>query len=514
MTQAGAFFKISCMNSEINGKINKPEILAPAGSRQALEAAVKAGADAVYAGGPLFSARAFAGNFTAEEFVKAIEYCHLYDVKLYMAFNTLLKPEEVSGACEYMEPFYRAGLDGVIVQDTGVVKTIKENFPELPLHASTQMSISSSYGAKLLKEYGFTRIVPARELSLKEIISIKENVDIEIETFVHGAMCYAYSGRCLMSSFIGGRSGNRGRCAQPCRQLYAGNGRESLYAMSMKDMCTLEIIPQLCEAGINSFKIEGRMKKPEYVAAAVSAYRQAVDMHFENTFSKSRVQGLVRDMKDIYNRGGFSAGYYFTREGPEMLSMRRPNHDGLIIGTLERKAPPKLFIRLKEDVNPGDVLEIRGKENIELTAGGGSSGKAGELLEINGRDFGKLEPKSKVYRTRNNALIERLHNEILDKEMTLPAEAFVTARIGKPLRIILKTPDGKAFAEVKGNIIEEAANRPTGEAALKEKLGKTGGSGIRITTVQIEMDEKAFVPMSEFNELRRQAAGELKLSKK
>ncbi|MCF0142169.1 MAG: U32 family peptidase, partial [Parasporobacterium sp.] len=258
----------------------RPEVLAPAGTMEALIAAVNAGADAVYVGGSFFSARAFAGNFDEEELIRAIEFCHLYGVKLYMTVNTLLKSDEMERLPAYMEPYYHAGVDGIIVQDVGVAAVLKEHFPDLPLHGSTQMSITSRHGAALLKSMGFTRVVPARELSIEEIKNIKANVDIEIETFIHGAMCFAYSGKCLLSSYLGGRSGNRGRCAQPCRHMYKINtpsGTVNEYAMSLKDMNTLSLIPEIIAAGIDSLKIEGRMKKPEYVASTVAAYVKAVD---------------------------------------------------------------------------------------------------------------------------------------------------------------------------------------------------------------------------------------------
>ena len=212
--------------------LNKPEILAPAGSMEALHAAVNAGADAVYLGGSLFSARAFASNFDTTELLKAIDYCHIHNIKLYMAVNTLLKNTEISGLYDYILPFYREGVDGIIVQDMGVAGVLGRCFPDLPLHGSTQLSVSSEYGATLLKDMGFTRFVPSRELSLREIKDIRSAVDIEIETFVHGAMCFAYSGKCLFSSFAGGRSGNRGRCAGPCRKQYSVEGEKADYALA------------------------------------------------------------------------------------------------------------------------------------------------------------------------------------------------------------------------------------------------------------------------------------------
>ena len=346
----------------------RPEILAPAGTPAALLAAIRAGADAIYLGGSLFSARAFAGNFNQEELLKAIEDCHLFDVKLYMTVNTLMKEKEMSGLVSYMKPFYQAGLDGVIVQDVGCAKVLQEAFPDLALHASTQMSISSAYGAALLKAQGFKRVVPARELSLAELKEIKEESGIEIETFVHGAMCFSYSGKCLLSSFAGGRSGNRGRCAQPCRKCYdlLDVGAQE-YARSMKDRCILRILPDLIEAGIDSFKIEGRMKNPVYVASTVIAYKKARDYYlgsvaggaFDRKKYEDFIHPLEKELADIYNRGGFSKGYYYTEKGPEMMANERPNHTGVLIGRVERIVPPELFIRLTEDVYAQDVLEIR-----------------------------------------------------------------------------------------------------------------------------------------------------------
>ena len=330
----------------------RPEILAPAGTPAALLAAIRAGADAIYLGGSLFSARAFAGNFNQEELLKAIEDCHLFDVKLYMTVNTLMKEKEMSGLVSYMKPFYQAGLDGVIVQDVGCAKVLQEAFPDLALHASTQMSISSAYGAALLKAQGFKRVVPARELSLAELKEIKEESGIEIETFVHGAMCFSYSGKCLLSSFAGGRSGNRGRCAQPCRKCYdlLDVGAQE-YAMSMKDMCTLRILPDLIEAGIDSFKIEGRMKNPVYVASTVNAYKKARDYYLESvaggTFDRKKYEDFIRplekELADIYNRGGFSEGYYYTEKGPEMMANERAN-------TARLKTPVEFAMRTVREV--------------------------------------------------------------------------------------------------------------------------------------------------------------------
>ena len=247
-----------------------PEVLAPAGSYESFHAAIAAGADAVYLAGNLFGARAFAQNFSEEELLHVIDEAHLHGRKIYLTVNTLLKEKELEEKLyTYLEPYYNEGLDAVIVQDYGVLRFIRQHFPGLALHASTQMTVTGPEGASLLADYGVERVVPARELSLKEVETIKKATQMEMECFVHGALCYCYSGQCLMSSMIGGRSGTRGQCAQPCRLPYTYKGKNG-YLMSLKDICTLESIPDLIEHGIDSFKIEGRMKKPEYVAGVTA----------------------------------------------------------------------------------------------------------------------------------------------------------------------------------------------------------------------------------------------------
>ena len=245
------------------------EILAPAGSKESLKAAVCAGADAVYTGGAMFGARAYAKNLAEEELLDSIDYVHVHGRKLYLTVNTLLKDREIDCLYEYLYPYYMRGLDGVIVQDIGVIEFLKRYFPGLALHASTQMTITGADGAAFLKEQGITRVVPARELSLSEIRRMKEETGLEIECFVHGALCYCYSGQCLLSSMIGGRSGNRGQCAQPCRLPYHVEGGKAADLMSLKDLCTIDLLPELMEKGIDSFKIEGRMKKQDNVYTVI-----------------------------------------------------------------------------------------------------------------------------------------------------------------------------------------------------------------------------------------------------
>ena len=310
--------------------MNKVELLAPAGNYEAFLGAINAGADAVYLGGNKYGARAYADNFSEEEIISAIRYAHLFNRKVYLTINTLMKETEYEELCEYVKPLYINGLDGVIIQDLGAFFVLKKACPKLELHASTQMTLTGELGVSYLKEIGAHRVVPARELSLDEIKTIKENVDIEIECFVHGAMCYCYSGQCLFSSVLGGRSGNRGRCAQPCRlpYKYSKNGQES-YPFSLKDMCTIEFVPKLIEAGIDSFKIEGRMKKPEYAAGVTAIYRKYIDMYYEMGKAGYKVSKKdLEKLSKLYIRSEIQDGYYYRHNGKEMITPGKPSYSG------------------------------------------------------------------------------------------------------------------------------------------------------------------------------------------
>lgn len=301
------------------------EILAPAGDFDTLKAAVAAGADAIYLGGERFGARAFAKNFTEAELCQAIDYAHLHNRKIYLTVNTLVKEREFETVYTYLAPYYEQGLDAVIVQDIGVMDYIRRQFPGLSIHSSTQMTVTNAVSAAFLEQQGVERVVPARELSLLEIKEIRDVTNLEIECFVHGALCYSYSGQCLMSSLIGGRSGNRGQCAQPCRLSYSAEGKRPTDILSLKDLCTLREIPNLIEHGIDSFKIEGRMKQPAYVATVVEMYRRYRDLYLEK--GKERYQVKREDLERLqqaYQRRGYCNGYYYVHNGKEMLSLERP----------------------------------------------------------------------------------------------------------------------------------------------------------------------------------------------
>ncbi len=307
--------------SSLSKNKKRVELLSPAGDMESLKAALYAGADAVYLGGERYSARAFAKNFSEEELISALKLAHLLGRKVYLTLNTLLKDKEIEGVTDYVYPLYINGLDGIIVQDTGVIRVIRDAFPKLDIHASTQMSITDTEGIGLMKELSVTRVVPARELSLPELKRIHEETGMELECFIHGALCYSYSGKCLFSSLAGGRSGNRGRCAQSCRLPY--NGR---YYLSAKDICALGVIDKLIEAGVYSFKIEGRMKSPEYVAGVTGIYRKYIDLILsgekmpEYRADRERLIGL-------YTRGGSTEGYYFKRNGKDMITPLSPSYE-------------------------------------------------------------------------------------------------------------------------------------------------------------------------------------------
>lgn len=295
------------------------ELLAPAGNLEILKGVIESGADAVYVGGSMFGARAYANNFTEEELLEAIDFAHLRGVKVYLTVNTLIKNSEFSKLYDYLLPYYKRGLDAVIVQDLGVVKAIHEYFPSMELHTSTQMTVTGADGVRFLSQFGVTRVVMAREVSLAEMKSIHEETGMELEAFVHGALCYSYSGQCLFSSILGGRSGNRGRCAQPCRLPYTVEGKKDEYILSLKDMCGIKALDKLHDAGVYSLKIEGRMKQHEYACGVVKYYRSYID-------SKKPVSDADYDrIKALGNRCGFTDRYYFDHNGSDMVTYVKPN---------------------------------------------------------------------------------------------------------------------------------------------------------------------------------------------
>lgn len=487
------------------------EILAPAGSMECLKAAVAAGADAIYVGGSMFGARAYANNFTEEELLQAIDYVHLHGRKLFLTVNTLLKEHELEERLyKYLRPYYLRGLDAVIVQDVGVLTFIKEHFPGLPIHASTQMTITGVDGAKFLESQGVDRIVTARELSMKEVAKISEATDVEIESFVHGALCYCYSGQCLFSSFLGGRSGNRGQCAQPCRLLYQAEGdRKSQYLLSLKDICTLELIPEMAEAGIYSFKIEGRMKKPEYVAGVVSMYRKYADLYLSGMKPYVVEEKDKEILMDLYNRGGFHTGYYHTQNGREMVSLDRPNHAGVPAVKCVKKQGRNVVAKALVNLNPQDIIELpirKGQEKADVYTCKASVAKGKEIFIPVFADT--PFQKGMIWnRTKNTQLIENLHKNYLDAKMKEKINGKLILSKEESATLIVSYND--ICVKVSGDTVQEALNQPMDAQRIEKQMRKTGNTEFEFDRLDIAVNGNIFVPMQSLNELRRLALSEL-----
>ena len=482
------------------------EILAPCGSFDILKTAVKAGADACYIGGSRFGARAYADNVSNDQLEAAIDYIHIHGKKLYLTVNTLIKENELSDAYDYIKTCYEMGIDAFIVQDLGLFKLIRDNFPDVHIHCSTQMNITSYHAADFMKKLGASRVVTAREMSLEEIKLIKDKVDIEVETFVHGAMCYSYSGQCLMSSLAGGRSGNRGRCAQPCRKCYDGE-----YILSMKDMCALELIPKLVDAGIDSFKIEGRMKNEYYVASAVDAYRELVNDYLNGSFFDKKAAEYKKRLANIYNRGGFCDGYFFMHNGPSMISKHRPNNQGVLIGHLKDVKDGKILIDLKAQLYKGDVLEInlRNNEIIEITSG--QEKNAHSNVWLNAPKTKLILKGQDVYRTRCSHLLDEVSK--LENKSMIGLNGRFTARVGKPLKLEVSMAKPHIWGldedyyriSISDDVIQKSNNLKLDKNQIIQKINQLKSTDYYFEKLDIDADEDAFVPASLIKKLRRAA---------
>ncbi len=489
---------------------NKPEILAPSGNMDALKAAIAAGADACYLAGNSFGARAFAGNFTGEELLDAIYLAHLHDVKVYLTINTLIKDSEFRSLYEMLIPLYEAGLDSVLVQDLGIMDFVKTHFPSLPIHTSTQMNILTPEGALFAKEKGASRIVAAREMTLDELRRIKEEADIELEAFVHGAMCVCYSGRCLMSSMAGGRSGNRGCCAQPCRKKYNGS-----YKLSMRDMCTLKFIPQLVDIGIDSLKIEGRMKNEYYVASAVSAYKELVDDYVNGCFSADKADRYEKRLLDVFNRGGFTSGYLMIdntkahdkKRSTSLIDTSEPGRRGVYVGKVSAVNGGKVTFKAVVDINKGDELLIDTKEAVAITSG--RNIRKDELVSLPAPDTRRIRNNTCIYRTRNKALTEEL-TELINNPRKVSVDMTCRLKKGDKIQLTVSYSDNPScFITVEGDTVQEAVSNPVTEEVLRSKLTKLGDSYFFIKRFEAKLDSDIFVPASALKKLRREALEKL-----
>lgn len=500
---------------------DRVEILAPAGSKECLKAAIAAGADAVYTGGALFGARAYAHNLTEEELLEAIDYVHLHGRRLYLTVNTLIKDREMEKQMyDYLLPYYRQGLDAVIVQDIGLFRFIRKHFPDLPIHASTQMTLTGVDGAKFLEKEGAQRIVTSRELSMAEVKKIADETELEIESFVHGALCYCYSGQCLFSSFIGGRSGNRGQCAQPCRLLYrTPEAKRPQYLLSLKDICTLELIPEMIESGIYSFKIEGRMKKPEYAAAVAFQYRKYTDLYLKYyeecpaeedpaayAMKKYRVREEDRQMLlDLYNRGGFHTGYYHTQNGREMISLNRPNHAGVPAVKVLAKKGRNVTAKALTDLYPQDIIELPMRKGREKADNYTCKDAVRKGMNVQIPVFADTPFKrDEIWmRTRNSTLIDTLREEFVNGK--IKERICGTFRLYPQEKATLTVKCRDAEITVAGEKAQEALSQPMSRERIEKQLRKTGNTEFEFSFLKAEIGEKVFLPMQSLNELRREA---------
>lgn len=487
---------------------NKPELLAPAGSMESLKAAVNNGCDAVYLGGKLFSARQFAGNFSLEELEEACDYCHLRGVKVYVTINTLYKVEELKELLDFVGKLYKMGVDALIIQDSGAAKIIRENYPELPLHASTQMTANSLEDVRYWESLGFSKIVLSRELSLEEISEITKQAEAEIETFIHGALCVCYSGQCLMSSILGGRSGNRGRCAQTCRlpyTLYKGADKlQEGYLLSPKDIQTVTILPQLIEAGIASLKIEGRMKNPEYVAGVTGIYRKYIDMYFDDPDHYQVSSEDIKSLTQLFNRGGFTEGYYTSAGGKDMMSLERPKTWGLKVGIVDSYIPKhnRVTIRTREPLVPGDGIEIWTAKEPHVGTNISKASKAGEVISL--AIEGDIQKNDVVYRTYGKALNDALRKTWEKDSRKKSIWGLLKAKKGQPLALQLWDMYGSNIY-VTGDMVEAAANQPTSLEKLKQQVEKMGATSFMLEVLEIDGDDDIYVSVGALNQLRRTA---------
>lgn len=515
-----------------NKSIKLPELLAPAGGMEQLIAAVENGADAVYLGGKLFNARNNADNFHDEEIKKAISFAHIRGVNVYITLNTLISDSEMEEAMNYAAKLYEAGADAVIVQDIGFASLIKKELPDFNMHFSTQASIYNLDGVEEAKAMGGKRVVLARELSLDEIEQIAKNTDLEIEVFVHGALCMAYSGQCFLSGMIGGRSGNRGQCAQPCRLPYSllkeksktSKSLEKKYYLSPKDLCSLEYLDRIIAAGVSSLKIEGRMKSPEYVAIVTAGYRKYLDSIGRRLNSEYKDEQYkvdeedLNNLKQIYNRGNFTTAYLLNKPGKDLITEGRSKHWGTYLGKVAGRNEKKKYvdILLEGPLSIGDGIEILNeklsgnivtwmqKEGEKIV-----EAKAGDRATI-GYISGTINIGEAVYKISDKELNRQARESFEGKpKRKVPLKGAFTAQIGQPLRLILKDDDSKQVEILSAYEPEAAVKKALSGDMAMAQIKKTGGVPFFIEDIELNIGENLAVPLSEINSIRRKAIDDL-----
>ena len=512
--------------NQYEGK-KKIELLAPAGSLQALKAAVENGADAVYIGGPMFSARQKAENFTHEQMVAGVQYAHERGCKVHVAVNTIVSNEEIGQVVEYAYKLAEAKVDAVIVQDLGVAHLLRETLPQLPLHASTQMAVHNTPGVQFLEEQGFERVVLARETSLEAIREIKAETDAELEVFVHGALCVAYSGQCLLSSMIGGRSGNRGLCAQPCRmqyQLVDEGGREyqskdGQYLLSTRDLNMIHHLPDLIRAGVTSLKIEGRMKRPEYVATVVRQYRQAIDAYYAGSqFDKKLAD---KNLLQIFNRD-FTTGYFYGNQGADLMSHVRPDNRGVLIADVMKVENKKVWVQLHDTLSVGDGYllynqrgeEIAGKvQEMSIKGKAIQSGNKGQIVQMT--VSGNAAGAKQMYRTSDVVLLKAATDSFSRPSQPQKEKVHfkLELSLGKPMMLYAWDDNGNQYYAESEYIVELAKNRPSDLESVKKQMDRLGNTLYELGEFTAEIEDGIIAPASELNNLRRAAIEGLEAQK-
>lgn len=501
--------------------MKKIELLSPAGNMDSLKAAVMAGCDAVYLGGTLFSARAFAGNFTNDELVEAIKYCHLYGVKVYVTCNIIIYEHEVDRFLDYISFLSQNSVDAILIQDLGMLDLVHKTYPNLEIHASTQMHIHNIDGVIMANKLGCKRVVLARETSIETIHDIINKTNVDIEVFAHGSLCVSYSGECFFSSLIGNRSGNRGSCVGSCRLPYNivdefGNKLNSGdYPLSMKDLNSLENVGKLIDVGVTSLKIEGRMKSPEYVYVVTRLYREAIDTYYET--GKVNINNkLLNDLQRLFSRG-FTKGYLFHEDMNNIINQERPNHQGIYIGKVIDYKNSYIKIKLTTDVSIGDGLRIiLNKDDYGITLNEFYIEKklvkkadSGDIISLKVNK--EIPVNSKVLLTKDVSLISDINNIVQSKPRKVMVDVSLQANIGKPLALMVN--DGINSIEVFGDMVELSRNNPMQKKDIIDKLTRIGDTIYEINSISINMDNNIFIPFKKLNELRRTLFNKLNLKR-
>ena len=495
--------------------MKKVELLAPAGNMENLVAAVQAGCDAVYLGGKSFGARAFSKNFNNDEIIKAINYCHLYGVKVYVTVNTIIYENEVNEFMEYIDFLHKNNVDAVLIQDIGMLDLVRKTYPNLEVHSSTQMHIHNLDGALFMKKLGVKRVVLARETSIDDIKYIKENANIELEVFVHGALCISYSGQCLMSYLIGGRSGNRGECAGSCRLKYdvmsnnkkINNGE---YPLSTKDLNTLSYIGELIKSGVSSLKIEGRMKSKEYVYMVVSLYRHAIDSYYKTGKVEIDESELLKLTK-IFNRK-YTKGFIMNAFNDDLINDYRPNHQGVEIGRVISYSKGVANIKLSDTLTIDSGLRVLGSPDVgikvnEFYKNGKLVKEAykNDVISIKVKD--NIKVNSPVVITLDSKINKEIDSLINSNLRKVYIDVTLTANVGSKLK--LEVNDGINNIIIYGDIVEKSINNSTLEEDIRNKLMRLGDSIYKYSSLNINIDDNIFIPLKSINEIRRNMISEL-----